>query len=249
MGWSNKIGVWFNRIGWASPFPPFWYFRLRGREWFDQDGAVIFPTANEYAWFMGALFLSALIVAGQLGLLVRRQKHQLTPQVTARFSPGNQGCIVTTPEFRHEATTGTTYRSGNARYVRVAVESGSQATAESCTAQLVSIEKKLPGDVFKNAGLHDSIVLKWAIDRLEQIDIPYLSKKYVDIVKTDSETNSLSLVDRHPLTLARVFKDHATYRLTVIVVCGGISQSVKIDLDWNGQWDALAANEAKNGSR
>jgi hypothetical protein len=60
-------------------------------------------------------------------------------------------------------------------------------------------------------------------------------------VLRSGEDNQLHPALSWPLALHDVFKEPATYRVTVVVDAGGISQAIDVDVVWNGKWDTIDA--------
>jgi hypothetical protein len=63
----------------------------------------------------------------------------------------------------------------------------------------------------------------------------------IDFVKCDEEHNRLLVVGHWPAVLQDAFNDHAFYTFTLTVNAGGVSQSHKVEVMWNGKWNEMTA--------
>jgi hypothetical protein len=51
--------------------------------------------------------------------------------------------------------------------------------------------------------------------------------------------NKLTLTGESPLALRDVFDDVATYRFTIAVNAEGVTEQIRVDIEWSGQWDKI----------
>ncbi len=180
-----------------------------------------------------------------LSKLTLRQEDELAPSIAVEFPAGGGG-MVETPEKARNVDLSTS-AEWSTIYIRVRVESTSKMVARGCSAHLVAIEKDV-GNGFQPTAFVDSLQLPWALIGVGEVDIPYRVKRFVDVIKINDRDKKLKFVVPWPLTLRNFFDDHATYRLTVVVASGEISQSIDLDVVWTGGMDTLEVMEAHNGT-
>jgi len=193
------------------------------------------------AWVTG-IIAALLLVAWWLLETVVRLREQLAPKLSLSFNPDDGG-IIKTPEKEKDKKTGFVIKKWETVYVRASVETSTEIAVENCTPFLVSVAKKSDG--FRKTQFIDPIQLPWSLTTTGAIQMYKGVRRHVDVLKANSIQNKLELPDQciWPLTLGDFFENETTYRVQIIVVGGGLSESIEIDVHWSGDWDKLTAEK------
>jgi hypothetical protein len=136
-----------------------------------------------------------------------------------------------------------------ARYIRIRVRNVKRHLARSCRAFLVNIEKQNEQGVFGQTQYYDSVQLEWSAqpeDRFSAIDLPYGVNKYIDLLQTQSTSNTFDpCTEFFSFWLAdELLRQTGTFRFTILVSGDGIDpQVVRIVFSWGGEWDTFAVHK------
>jgi len=156
---------------------------------------------------------------------------------------GADDCITQTP----------TNIGTNALYVRIKVINEKPRLARACRAYLTNIETKSGGASFKPTNYVDSIQLAWSCqplgDERRPLDLPNGVSQYIDVVATDSATNTfIPQIGPPPLRYIPLFTAQPeTFRFTVQVSGDGVDPEVcRVVFVWKGKWDDIEAYEDKH---
>jgi hypothetical protein len=146
------------------------------------------------------------------------------------------------------------------RYIRIRVMNTKQHLARSCRAFLINIEKQNEKGVFEQTQYYDSQQLKWsAIPQapFSEIDIPYGVNRYIDLLLTESATNTFRLCIEHfsfwlsvspgfeeSRGAEKLLRQTGTFRFTILVSGDGIEpQVVRMVFLWRGEWDKFSIHK------
>jgi hypothetical protein len=176
------------------------------------------------------------------GLAKTSQNQELALQSKLEIDfPAASGAIVVTPERAFDQH-GQLIREYNSVYIRARVKAVAKFSVKDCTAFLVDVQKKR-GDSkeFSATGFADSLQLGWAVIGVKEIELPHMVTRFVDLLKVNDVDERLRFCGAWPLSLNNLFDEHGTYRLTIVVTGQGISESLPIDVEWNGNWDEIKA--------
>ena len=201
------------------------------------------PLIGVPSWAVG--IFAAVLLGGWwiLEYAVKLQK-QLNPKLRLSFKSDGPG-LVRTPEKKRDDE-GSPIEEFEAIYIRVGVESASRQAVPDCTPMLVNITKKVGGN-FVPTAFTDPMELPWSLRGVGAIQIPHDVTRYFDILRTTSKDGRLKFVSPWPLTLRNFFDDNTTYRLRVVCVGAGVSESLEIDVNWIGDWDRIDVSEVDRG--
>jgi hypothetical protein len=218
---------------------PFWAVELVG-------GAYLGVQYGVLVAVVGILSLAGIVGIAATVTAPLRQRDEarkfaeaLIPKLELDFDP-NLGGIIETPE-KIRNPDGTT-QEYDATYVRIRVKTKSKKAVHSCSAFLINVEKKNGNGDFEKTDFIDPIQLPWSLLRAEPVDIPYLITRSVDVVfSTTRNNNELDFRGTWPLTLRQFFRDHTTYRLTVLVCGDDVAETITIDVHWDGNRENINA--------
>jgi hypothetical protein len=70
----------------------------------------------------------------------------------------------------------------------------------------------------------------------------------IDFLSCSSQNNRLALTGQSPLALGNVFDDIATYRFTIAVNADGITEHIRVDIEWSGRWDKITGCQVIDSS-
>jgi len=208
--------------------------------WLGMDNVITIPGWPAFAI---SISFAGIWTIYALSKLTLKQEDDLTPKF--EISLPNAGEAVVTPE---KYQINGEYKETESSYIRLCVQSKSKRQIQNCIANIVSMKKCLDGTNYIDSNIQDSIQLFWSISgNATNMSVPYRVKRHIDIVRASKETNKLMLTAVWPLRLRGFFDDEATYRLDIVINGDGITESIVIDIFWDGAWNTLKAEEFKNG--
>lgn len=190
-------------------------------------------------WAIGA-FVFLLCALGSVFEYAHRLRISIRPKLRLSFNQDIGGIVETPLKFWTPQSDGTRLLTGEVTcsYLRVHADATSKKPVRECTAFLTGIEKKAPGDtVFK------VVPLSYAVQLAGQQEFRVLPNvtRTIDFMTCRHDNNLLLLDGSWPLTLRNAFVDRATYRLTICVNGDGVSETVKVDVNWAGSAQTITA--------
>jgi|SRR6266496_1751998 len=202
------------------------------------------PDISWHWWIVALLALILVIFMESAYRAITRREaamadltKTLTPKVQLSFNP-TRGGITQTPVQVSQQDPGAVIpmvREYMATYVRIRVEALSKTTVKGCTAFLVDLEKiRDTDDAFIPISLPHGLWL-----REEPFDVLPDVPCAVDFLSCSTQNNKLALTGYCPLALRNVFDDIATYRCTIAVNADGVTEQIRVDIQWTGQWDKI----------
>ena len=164
-------------------------------------------------------------------------KRAVTPTIEVLFNPEREG-IIRTPLWV-TSQKGDTVEVGEDQSVYVSVTANviSKTTVKNIVGFVTKIEKKTTG-AFEDIPVYGYIKLGDPGDAYPRVPT------VMNVVRTRKSTGTLEFVQPGPLTLRDVFKDPATYRFTIEVSGDGVTETIRVEVDWNGKWDGITARRA-----
>lgn len=124
-------------------------------------------------------------------------------------------------------------------YLRLTVENESKSVIERCRAYVVALAKKPDGvAAFVPVALPQPIFLNEPFDLYPEI--PHM----VDFVKSWDLTNEMYVTGAWPFALRKAFAGKGTYRFTIAVHAGGVTEKRVVDVNWRGEWNGITASHA-----
>jgi hypothetical protein len=175
------------------------------------------------------------------------QQLALQPKLEIDF-PIVSGAIVVTPERAFDQF-GRLMREYNSVYIRARIKAVAKHSVKHCTAFLVDVQKKRSDSKeFSETGFSDSLQLGWAVIGVKEIEMPHMVTRFVDLLKVSDVDQKLRFCGAWPLSLNNLFDEHGTYRLKIVVTGQAISESLRIDVEWNGKWDEIKAQVSPSES-
>jgi hypothetical protein len=134
-------------------------------------------------------------------------------------------------------------------YIRAKITNDSEYLARSCRVFLTEVERRDDKGVFHRTDYCDSIQLAWSVREgleFEATDVPNSVNCFVDIFSTVQGSSDLSpRLRSFPYRYHALFKDPATYRLTIHAIGDGAKTAKQqIIVDWKGQWDTFTVRAA-----
>jgi hypothetical protein len=200
------------------------------------------------AWVWVSVTAGLLFLALVWGVFKRAYEleNAFQPKIELRF--GESGKYITTTPYHGVKTTGKTKRaiSGNARKVRVEAINRGPTTAHNCCAFLLAVKRAAPDGTWLDTDFTDTMQLKWSHeDAAGAIDLHSGIHKFFNILSVPDHSNQLSLelVKPLPLRFAGIFDKPGKYMVRVCVRGddGAHSRNLRIEVDWTGSMDGLAA--------
>jgi len=182
------------------------------------------------------------VVAGLLLVLyfliehATRLRLQLEPRLKIAFNPDAEGIVRTPTEIYAE---GKKIADDEAVYIRVTLQALSRTTVKNCVAFLTGIEKRrISTDPFIEVPVHGAIYLiPNPIDVHPRIPMP------IDFLKSGRSDNKLEFSMPWPFRLRGALDEQATYRFKIDVNGDGITETIQVEVDWTGKWDAITARQ------
>lgn len=168
----------------------------------------------------------------------RRYARQLIPQLELSFD-AELGGIIDTPE-KIRNPDGSTKKEYDATYVRIRVRAKSSKTVHNCSPFLIDVKKLDQRGTFVETRFIDPLQSPWSLLGVGALDIPPGVSRSVDVLYcTTRRPDELYFCGVWPLTLREFFKDHTTYRLTLLVAGDDVTETITIDVRWNGDRKGL----------
>jgi len=187
-------------------------------------------------WAIGVIVGFGLLLWWMVEYAVRLRRS-LTPKLSIGL-----GGIVTTPV--KEKTKSLDLKTGlvttktdeyQAVYLRGVVVAESEKAVSHCMAYLTGVRKKDKTTLQYTATQYlDDIQLPWSYIGREAITIPKGVRRYFDILDVHERRMRPDPCGVWPLTLRKLFDDHTSYRLDLLVAGDGISKSLTIEFTWAG---------------
>lgn len=128
------------------------------------------------------------------------------------------------------------------KFVNIFVKNNSKVNLNDCTAELIGLVKDGESTAFDR-----SIPLIWNEPANSKITkIIAGRERIVHIAKSNNRDNKLGFVGEPEKwnRIREVFNPDGMFRFDVLINAGGISQVIKIDVEWQGSLDTLKASEA-----
>jgi hypothetical protein len=218
------------------------------------------------SWKGAALILGAVVAARVIVAPYRLWKHEvdkveelesrLAPKIRLWFDPSDAGIQLTPVRTISNMTVpaapsvaanipaipGRTFQfvhDHQASYVRIQAATLSDMTVTGCLAHLTAIEKVEDNGAITPIRLPHGVSL-YDAPREVQPHVPFA----VDFLACDSRDNKLTVpASAWPFALADAFVHSGAYRFTIVMTCGGISHSIRVEIDWRGQWDTISGRQ------
>ena len=197
-------------------------------------------------WAIGVTVGLALLFWWMLEYAVRL-RGSLSPKLRVEFRPDSGGIIQTpikqTKRTIDRNTNNVTEETTEyqAVYVRGLVTATADKAVSDCMAYLTGVRKKDPNTGQYAATQYlDDLQLPWSHIGREAITIPKGIRRYFDIVNVHEPTMRLDPSGPWPLTLRKLFDEHTSYQLDLLVSGDGISQKMTMELTWAGDLKTVA---------
>jgi hypothetical protein len=190
--------------------------------------------APSWAWGLIAgllLFLYFMIACAN------RLRLQLEPKINVSFNPNGEGMVTTPTEIYKD---GKLFAHDEAVYIGITLQALSRTTVKNCVAFVTGIEKRrISNDHFIEIPVHGPLNLTpTPIDVHPRIPMP------IAFLKAGQFDNKLGFtVDGLPLRLRDTFDEQGTYRFTINVNGEGITETIRVEVDWTGKWDGITARQ------
>ena len=127
-------------------------------------------------------------------------------------------------------------REHMASYIRIQAATLTDTTVTGCLTHLTALEMVSDDGTAIPIKLPHGISL-YDAHRDIQPHVPFA----VDFLACDSRDNKLTVPSRAwPLALEDAFATPSRYRVTIVMTYGGISQSIRVEINWLGQWDTIS---------
>jgi hypothetical protein len=203
---------------------------------------IVIPKAGSIEFLGVPAPLWALILLGVVAAVAMVEyavglKEALTPKLGVTFNPRAEG-IIRTPMW---VTTGDgqVKRDEEAVFVSVTVNALSKTSVKNFIGFITKIEKKMEdGSSFIDIPVYGHI-------KLNDPGIVYPRVPSVlNVLRTSKTEGTLNFAAPWPLTLQDAFKDHGIYTITVEVNGDGVTETIKVEVVWNGKWDEIKARQA-----
>lgn len=65
----------------------------------------------------------------------------------------------------------------------------------------------------------------------------------IDFLVCDEISNKMAVPAEWPLALSGVFDEPAIYRFRIVVGNDDFSESIRVQIDWQGQWDTVSGEQ------
>lgn len=196
-------------------------------------------------WAIGAMVALGLLFWWMVEYAVRL-RSQLAPKLCVEFKPDSGGIVMTPIKETKQIfdplsgaikEVKTEYQ---AVYVRGLVTAATEKEVGACSAYLTGIRKKDPKTMQYTATQYlDDIQLNWSHIGLKAITIPKGVRRHFDIVDVHERRMQPNPCGVWPLTLRKVFDDHTSYQLDLLVAGEGISERMTIEFTWAGDLKAI----------
>jgi hypothetical protein len=204
---------------------------------FPQAGSIMILGLPAPLWGIVILcvFVSVVMLEYAVGL-----KRAVTPTIAVSFNPQGEGIIRTPTQVSMRDGKGNLIevKDDEAVYVSVTVNALSKTTVKNCVGFITKIEKKVEGS-FEDVPVYGFIQLN-DDPRSVYPRVPTV----LNFLKSGKADNTLDFAVPWPLRLGNAFKDHTTYRFTIEVNGDGVTETIRVEVDWTGQWDAIKARGA-----
>jgi hypothetical protein len=164
-------------------------------------------------------------------------KKAVTPTIDVSFNPKAEGIILTPIHVAQQRGDAVEVMEDQSVYVSVTANVISKTTVKNCVGFITKIEKKTT-EAFEDIPVYGYIKLGEPGDGYPRVPM------VINFVRTSKASGTLDFVQPSPLRLRDVFKDHATYRFTIEVSGDGVTETIRVDVDWNGKWDGIEARRA-----
>jgi hypothetical protein len=187
------------------------------------------------------------IVAGLLLVLffflehATRLRIELEPRLNVSFNPDAEGITRTPTEvYAYTGSKVEKVRDDEAIYVRITLKSLSKATVKDCVAFVTKLEKKTLTDTeFIDIPLHGAIPLVPS-----PIVVYPRIPATIDFLKSGRYDNKLELSVSWSLRLRGALDDLGTYRFTIEVNGDGVTDTIRVEMNWNGSWESITGRRA-----
>ncbi len=240
-------GCWDSLVRLGSPW--FWVAELIWGGLLSEQGLGPWEVVAGMFILAGVVLVAAIATAPiRQRDDLRKYAKTLIPEVELEFIQGRGG-IVETP-IKVIGPVGNVAGEQEATYIRVGVTACSRKTVHNCEPYLCKIEKKNSNGEFTETKFIDPIKLPWSLapQPFEPKNIYYPMRRFFDVIYCKETTKEkLFFPDGvvHGLTMRTLFDDHTTYRFMVLVVGEGVSETLSLDLDWDGKRKNMIADEVK----
>jgi hypothetical protein len=191
------------------------------------------------SWILG-LTLAFFIFAIWMLEVAAHYRKKLLPKIGVSFNRTGEGIVRTkTVVVEQDVTGAIKRRDDEAVYIRITLSAVSQITVRGCVAFLTEIEKKLiPTGPFIKIPVAGGIPITQT-----PIDVHPRVPTSVDFLKSGRSDNKLEFSMAWPLRLLGALDDNATYRFTIEVNGDGITETIRVDIDWAGKWDTVTGHQ------
>ena len=212
---------------------PFWVAEIVG-------GGMLGILYDPYLAIAGILILAmAVIVAATVTAPLRQRDdarkyaESLIPKIELDFNKSLGGIIETPEKIKNKDET--VKKEYDATYIRIRAKTKSRKTVHNCIPFLIDVKKKNKNGIFEETKFIDPLQSPWSLLGVSALDIPPMVSRSIDVLySTTRRPNELYFCGVWPLTLRDFFKDHTTYRLTLLVAGDDVTESISIDVHWNG---------------
>jgi len=175
-----------------------------------------------WAWGTIAALIAALYFLFEYA---HRKRTELVPRIRLSFDQHGMGIVLSAHQPSVPAPG---LKEPKSSWVRIRADAQSKRTVRGCSAFVTALEKRPSGTTaFTPVPLPQSI--------------------FIDFLMSGDWDNKLVATCHWPFILRDVFNDIATYRFTFVINGDGVSQTMKVDVGWNGKWDSITAAELKPG--
>jgi hypothetical protein len=169
------------------------------------------------------------------------QKKAVTPTIEVSFNPKGEGIILTPVQFQLTDQKGNVaVGEDEAVYVSITANVISKKTVKNIVGFITKIEKRKTLNQFIEIPVYGYISLGAPGDAYPRVPT------VMNVVRSSRTTGKLDFVQPAPLRLRDVFKDHATYRFTIEVSGDGVTETIRVDVDWTGKWDEIKARQVQS---